>query len=75
MEVKLPPLGDDIKEASVSFWYKKVGDRVAEGEDLVELSTEKASFNLPAPAGGQLTAIKAGEGEKVPVGAVLAEIE
>ena len=47
MEVKLPDMGEGIEEASVSFWYKKAGDTVQENEDLVELTTEKTSFNLP----------------------------
>ena len=74
MEVKLPEMGEVIEEASVSFWYKKVGDSVKESEDLVELTTEKTSFNLPSPASGTVQQINAGEGEKVKVGQTLAVI-
>ena len=75
MEVKLPPLGEGIEEASISFWYKKVNDPVQEGEDLVEMTTEKASFNLPSPASGKVTKINFKEGEAVKVDQTLAVIE
>jgi len=75
MEVKLPEMGEGIEEASVSFWYKKVGDTVKEGEDLVELTTEKTSFNLPSPASGTVKQISVSEGDKVKVGQLLAVIE
>jgi len=75
MEVKLPTLGEEINEASVSFWYKKVGDQIKEGEDLVELTTEKASFNLPSPAAGRLVKINFNEGDKAKVNETLAVIE
>ncbi len=75
MEVKLPDLGEGIEEASVSFWYKKVGETVKEGEDLLELTTEKASFNMPSPVSGTVKQISAGEGDKVKVGQTLAVIE
>ena len=75
MEVKLPEMGEGIEEASVSFWYKKVGETAKEGEDLVELTTEKTSFNLPSPVSGTVKQISAGEGDKVKVGQTLAVIE
>ena len=75
MEVKLPEMGEGIEEAKVSFWYKKVGDAVKEGEDLVELTTEKTSFNLPAPASGTMKQISASEGDTVKVGQTLAVTE
>ena len=75
MEVKLPELGEGIEEASVSFWYKKAGDVVKEGEDLVELTTEKASFNLPSPTSGTVKQVSVSEGEKVKVGQTLGAIE
>ena len=75
MEVKLPPLGEKIEEATVSFWYRQVGEEIARDEDLVEMATEKTSFNLPAPAAGRVKEIRAGEGAVVKVGEVLAVIE
>ena len=75
MEIKLPEMGEGIEEASISFWYKKAGDVVKEGEDLVEMTTEKASFNLPAPTSGTVKQISVSEGDKVKVGQTLAIVE
>ncbi len=76
MEVPLPDLGDDAGDsAKVTFWYFKVGDAVKEGEDLVEMMTDKATFNVPSPASGTLKEIRAGETEEVDVGGILGVIE
>jgi pyruvate/2-oxoglutarate dehydrogenase complex dihydrolipoamide acyltransferase (E2) component len=74
-DVKLPPLAEGIEKASVTYWHYGVGDAIKEGEDLVELVTEKATFNLPAPASGTLKEVIANEGEEVRVGQVLGRIE
>lgn len=74
-EVKLPPIGEGILKAGVSYWIKNAGEAVKEGEDLVELVTDKATFNMPAPATGVLKEVLIGEGEEVKVGQVLARIE
>lgn len=75
MEVKLPELAEEVNEATISFWQKQEGDSVKEGEDLVEMTTDKAVFNLPAPVSGRLVRILAEEGKTVKVGEVLAIIE
>jgi pyruvate/2-oxoglutarate dehydrogenase complex dihydrolipoamide acyltransferase (E2) component len=76
VEVKLPELGEGAgKEATVSFWYLETGADVKEGEDLVEMVTDKATFNVPAPASGKLKEVRALEGAKVAVGSVMAVIE
>jgi pyruvate/2-oxoglutarate dehydrogenase complex dihydrolipoamide acyltransferase (E2) component len=74
-EIKVPELGDDVTEATVSFWYFDEGEKVDEGADLVELLTDKAAFNVAAPAGGTLVKIDAGEGDKVAVGDAIGAIE
>jgi len=76
IEIKVPELGDSgVDEATVSFWYFDQGEKVKESEDLVELVTDKAAFNLPAPAGGILAEVKASEGDAVKVGDVLGLID
>lgn len=76
VEVKLPELGEDAgKEATVSFWYFQEGAAVKKDEDLVEMVTDKATFNVPAPAAGVLKEVVKLEGEKVPVGGLMAVIE
>ena len=75
-EVKLPPLGEDAPdEAEVSFWYVAEGDQVDEGDDLVEMVTDKAAFTVPAPFSGTVASLEVGEGDKVDVGQVIATVE
>ena len=74
-KVILPELGEGIEKATVSYWYFKEGDQVNEKEDLVELTTDKATFNMPTPCSGTLKRIIAQEGDSVGVGQALAEIE
>ncbi|MCD5390401.1 biotin attachment protein [candidate division NPL-UPA2 bacterium] len=74
-EVVLPELGEEVDEATVSYWLHQEGDEVKEGEDLVEMTTDKATFNVPSPTSGTLKEISAEEGETVKVGQKLATIE
>ncbi|MCD5397740.1 biotin/lipoyl-binding protein [candidate division NPL-UPA2 bacterium] len=74
-EIKLPELGEEVKEATVSYWLHEEGDKVKEGEDLVEMTTDKATFNVPVPTSGILKEISVEEGELVKVGQKLAVIE
>lgn len=73
-EVKLPPIAEGVEKANVSYWHHGTGDAVKEGEDLVELVTDKATFNLPAPTSGTLREVLVAEGDEVSVGQVLAKI-
>ncbi len=73
--VELPSLGENAEKATVTFWFFKQGDTVSKDADLVELTTDKAAFNLPSPAGGVLKQIVAAEGSEVKPGDVLAVIE
>ena len=74
-KVHLPELGEGIQKATVSYWYFKEGEKVNEKDDLVELTTDKATFNLPSPCTGILTEILFHEGDTVNVEEVLAIIE
>jgi len=75
-ELKLPALGTDAgEEAEVSFWYFEEGEEVPEGEDVVEMVTDKATFNVPCPKGGKLVEIVTGDGAKVHVGDVMAILD
>ena len=74
-DVKLPVLAEGVNKASVSYWHKREGDDVKEGEDLVELVTDKATFNMPSPAAGKLKKILVREGNEAKVGQAIAVIE
>ena len=73
--VTLPPLAEGVDKASVSFWYKQPGDEIKTGEDLVELVTDKATFNMPSPATGTVKKILVDEGSSAKVGETIAVIE
>ena len=73
--IVLPELGEGITKAVVSYWYFQAGQAVKKGEDLVEFTTDKATFNLPSPVAGKLTEILAPEGQNVNVGQAIGSIE
>jgi len=76
VEVKLPELGQEGgDEATVSYWIVKVGESVSEGDDIVEMISDKANFNVPAPSSGTISKITAEENQVVKVGDLLCEIE
>ena len=74
VDVMVPTLGESVTEATVSTWFKKVGDTVAQDEMLCELETDKVSVEVPAPAAGVLSEILAEEGSTVEASAKLAVI-
>jgi pyruvate/2-oxoglutarate dehydrogenase complex dihydrolipoamide acyltransferase (E2) component len=73
--VTLPPLAEGVNKANISFWYKQPGEAIKTGEDLVELVTDKATFNMPSPAGGTVKELLVNEGESAAVGQTIAVIE
>ena len=76
VEVKLPPLGEDAgEEARVSFWYVDVGEEVEKDDDLVQLITDKATFDIPSPADGKVVERVADEDAEVKVGQVLCRLQ
>ncbi|NVO21828.1 2-oxoglutarate dehydrogenase complex dihydrolipoyllysine-residue succinyltransferase [Donghicola mangrovi] len=74
VDVMVPTLGESVTEATVSTWFKKVGDTVAQDEMLCELETDKVSVEVPAPAAGVLTEILFAEGTTVEAGGKLGVI-
>ncbi len=74
-ELKLPELAEGVNEAVVSFWHFKEGDSIKEGDEIVEMATDKAAFNVPCKFAGVLKKVAAKEGETVKVGQTLAIIE
>ena len=72
--VVMPQMGESIAEGTIVRWIKKVGDSVDRDEPLFEISTDKVDAEIPSPAAGVLTEIKAREGETVAVNSVVATI-
>jgi 2-oxoglutarate dehydrogenase E2 component (dihydrolipoamide succinyltransferase) len=75
IEIKVPALGESIAEVTVGKWLKKVGDAIKIDEPLVELETDKATQEMPAPAAGVLSEIKAETGATLTIGALLGLIK
>jgi pyruvate dehydrogenase E2 component (dihydrolipoamide acetyltransferase) len=73
-KVVMPRLSLTMKEGTVGKWYKKEGDSIEKGEPIVEVISEKATYDLEAPASGTLRKILVEEGVDAPVNAVLAVI-
>ncbi|MCA9398947.1 MAG: biotin attachment protein [Candidatus Omnitrophica bacterium] len=74
-KITLPELGEGITKATVACWHVKTGDTVKKDDDLVELVTDKATFNVPADGDGTVKEIYVEEGKEADVGSVLAVIE
>ena len=74
IEIKVPFLAEGVDKATVTYCHKSAGDSVKEGEDLIELVTDKATFNMPSPASGELKEVLVTEGDEVKVGQVVARI-
>lgn len=73
-KVVMPRLSLTMKEGTVGRWYKKEGENVEKGEPIVEIISEKATYDLEAPASGVLRKILVEEGVDAPVNSVLAVI-
>jgi 2-oxoglutarate dehydrogenase E2 component (dihydrolipoamide succinyltransferase) len=75
IELRIPHAGESVQEMQIGQWLKQEGDRVRRDETLVELDTDKASMELPAPSDGILSRIVKHDGDKVAVGEVIALID
>ena len=66
---------EDDDKAELVAWFVAVGDTVEEGDELLELLTDKATFTVPSPAKGTIRSLTISPGTTVAVGDVLGEIE
>ena len=75
IEVKVPQLSESVSEATLLTWHKKVGEAVSEGENLIDIETDKVVLELPAIKSGVLTKIIKADGAKVGSDEVIAQID
>ena len=71
VEVRLPEIGDEGEDTTVSLWMVDPGEKVQEGADLVDVVSGKASFTVPSPVSGTVKEIINDEGEKISSGDLL----
>ena len=71
-EITMPKLSDTMEEGKILRWLKHPGDKIARGEAIAEVETDKADMVLESFDEGVLDQIKLNEGESAPVGAVIA---
>lgn len=75
MDLLLHKMSPSMEYGIVVQWLKKEGQAIRKGEPLLQVETDKAVVDVPAPADGTLRRIVQPKGAKVPVGTVLAHIE
>ena len=75
IELKVPEVGESIAEVMIGAWKKGEGDAVALDDAIVEIESDKATVELPAPAGGTITKVLKGSGETAVVGEVIGYLE
>ncbi len=72
--IQMPEMGESVTEGTVLEWHVAEGERVAEGDTVVEVSTDKVDAEVPAPAGGTITRLLVKPDDVVKVGQALAEM-
>ena len=75
VKIKLPLLGENVREATMVVWLKALGESVVQGEALVEVMTDKTNVEIPSPATGVLIEQTAMPDEVLETGAILGTIE
>jgi len=74
-EFKLPDIGEGIAEAEIVAWHVKVGDTIAEDQQIADMMTDKATVEMESPVAGKVLELAGEVGDQVPIGSVLAVIE
>ena len=71
----MPDIGEGIAEAEIVAWYVKVGDRVEEDQEIVDMMTDKATVPMESPVSGTVIAVAGAEGDMVAIGSMLVVVE
>jgi len=75
VEIKVPSVGESISEVQIGAWHAEEGKWVAQDSEIVELETDKATFDVPAPLDGIIVEILKKQGEMAAVGEVIGYLE
>ncbi|MFC4292228.1 dihydrolipoamide acetyltransferase family protein [Sphingorhabdus arenilitoris] len=71
----LPDIGEGIAEAEIVAWHVKIGDRIEEDQAIADMMTDKATVEMESPVSGVVKAVAGDEGDIIPIGSMLVEIE
>src|SRR3954463_8337604 len=74
-EFKLPDIGEGIAEAEIVAWHVKVGDTIAEDQQIADMMTDKATVEMESPVAGKVLELAGEVGDQIPIGSVLVVIE
>ena len=74
-EFKLPDIGEGIAEAEIVAWHVKIGDTIAEDQQIADMMTDKATVEMESPVAGKVVELAGEVGDQIPIGSVLAVIE
>src|ERR687891_1629120 len=74
-EFKLPDIGEGIAEAEIVAWHVKVGDEVAEDQQVADMMTDKATVEMESPVAGKVLEVGGEVGDQIPIGSVLVVLE
>ncbi|MFM9978363.1 MAG: dihydrolipoamide acetyltransferase family protein [Sphingomonadaceae bacterium] len=72
---RLPDIGEGIAEAEIVAWHVKVGDMIAEDDNLADMMTDKATVEMESPVSGVVVELAGAVGDMVAIGSTLAVIE
>jgi len=75
IDVLMPQLGESVAEGTVTKWRVREGDMVAREQPLLDVATDKADTEVPAPAAGRIVKLAVAEGAVVPKGALICQID
>lgn len=75
VDLVVPSVGESITEVQIGRWIKGEGESVSEDEPVVELESDKATLDLPAPAAGTVVKILKQSGEIAKIGEVIGSLE
>jgi 2-oxoisovalerate dehydrogenase E2 component (dihydrolipoyl transacylase) len=74
-EYRLPDIGEGIAEAEIVAWHVKVGDTIAEDQQIADMMTDKATVEMESPVAGKVLELAGEVGDQIPIGSILAVIE
>jgi pyruvate/2-oxoglutarate dehydrogenase complex dihydrolipoamide acyltransferase (E2) component len=75
IEITMPRVAETVDSVYLVSWLKAVGDTVNEGEDLLEVETDKAQLTVPSPASGKITELRFAIAAEIKTGDVIVVLE